>query len=93
MDNAWIVRGTAESIESLRAALAVIDSAPIESLELTLQRADPEAVRKAALALRGAGSVSAPEGKKLRFTGSADWLMAIKAEVFRAELAAPRPTP
>src|SRR4051794_33104843 len=86
LDRSLIVRGTADVIEELKAALRVVD-VPTEGDRYTVRlwQGNPDAVRTAALALPQAGTVGVQD-KNLTFTGKEEWLRAVKGVVFGAEL-------
>jgi len=93
LDRSLIVRGTADVIEELKAALRVVD-VPTEGDRYTVRlwQGNPDAVRTAALALPQAGTVGVQD-KNLTFTGKEEWLRAVKGVVFGAELTHPGPRP
>jgi hypothetical protein len=89
--------GAEDRFDALAECIRVLD-VPIERtgpdherIVLTLRRADAARIRSAALALPGAGSLSA-DGRQLVLEGSRGWMHRALREVIRAELReAPRP--
>jgi hypothetical protein len=77
----------------MRAALTVVD-VPVQDgrWAVTLRRADPEAVRKAAQALPHAGTART-QGKSVQFEGPPSWLQQLPSLVFGAELTHPQAIP
>ena len=88
--DALIVSGSRSAIAEMRAAVMVADVAVQERLVVTLHRANPEAIRTAALALPQSGTVEL-QGKTLRFEGQPDWLQQVRGLIFGAELTNPQP--
>jgi hypothetical protein len=89
LDNSLIVRGPEDRIQAFKVVVRVVD-APVQgnnTLVLKLFRAAPEAVRRDALLLSQAGSVTA-EGPGLSFRGPRPWLAEVRELVARAELTA-----
>jgi hypothetical protein len=87
LENALTLRGVPSAIAVVKSASQVVD-VPVakgHGLEVSLERANPEAVRTEALALPNAGAAQI-QGRTLRFEGDPTWLQAVQEILFRAEL-------
>lgn len=96
LDNSLLVRGSEDSLKTLRDALAVVD-VKVENLDkdrararLTPKLAKPSDVRQKMLGLPGAGTVTL-QYKELSVDGKPEWVRAAIREAFLAELPAKTP--